>query len=88
MIALSIEDRHSLALSGTFEANLTASKALGKAASMFSTLIWRVFSGLSHLQETMIVGRDEVTRASKKSVQWIIHAYIEVGKAKIVSALT
>jgi hypothetical protein len=67
MIALSIEERHSLALSGTFDAVLTASTQETHAASMLSTSIWRVFSGLSHLQETRIVGKDEVTRASKKS---------------------
>ena len=68
MIAFSMEERHSRALSGTLDAVLTASKQATHAASMFSTLIWRVFSGLSHLQETRIVGRDEVTSASKKSV--------------------
>jgi hypothetical protein len=39
MIALSIDDRHSLALSGTFDANLTASTQDEQAASILSTSI-------------------------------------------------
>jgi len=62
-----MEERQALALSGTFDAVFTASKQAGKLASIFSTSICRAFSGLSHLQETRIVGSDEVTRASKKS---------------------
>jgi len=66
MIALSMEDRHCLALSGTFEAVFTASTQDRHAASILSTLIWRVFSGLSHLQETRMVGRAEFTSPSYK----------------------
>ena len=35
---------------------------------MVSTLTWRVFSGLSHLQETRIVGKFEADSASDRSV--------------------
>jgi len=71
MTALSMEERQILALSGTFAAVLTASTHERQAASMLSTSIWRVFSGLSHLQETRIVGKDELTSASGKLVTWI-----------------
>jgi hypothetical protein len=67
MIAFSIEDRHNRALSGTLEAVFTASTQDEQASSMFSTLIWRVFSGLSHLQETRIVGKFEAASPSEWS---------------------
>lgn len=63
-MALSMEERHIRALSGTFAAVFTASTQERHAASMLSTSIWRVFSGLSHLQDTRMVGRDEFTSAS------------------------
>jgi hypothetical protein len=68
MIALSMEERQSLALSGTFEAVFTASTQERQADSILATSIWRAFSGLSHLQETRIVGKEVFTRASGKSV--------------------
>jgi hypothetical protein len=62
MMALSMDDRQSLAVSGTLEAVLTASTQVWQASSMLSTLIWRVFSGLSHLHETRMAGREDFTR--------------------------
>jgi hypothetical protein len=56
-----MEERHDLAVSGTFDAVFTASTQDTHAASMLSTLIWRAFSGLSHLHETRMVGKDEFT---------------------------
>jgi hypothetical protein len=67
MIALSIEDRHNLALSGTFDAVFTASTHAEQVSAMLSTLTWRVFSGLSHLQDTKIVGKFEVVSPSERS---------------------
>ena len=67
MIAFNMDDRHNLALSGTLEAVFTASTHVVQASSMFSTLTWRVFSGLSHLQETRIVGKFEADNPSKQS---------------------
>ena len=63
-----MEDRHNLALSGTLEAVFTASTQDEQVSSMVSTLTWRVFSGLSHLQETRIVGKFEADSASERSV--------------------
>jgi hypothetical protein len=63
-MARSMEDMLSLAVSGTLEAVLTASTHAEQAASMLSTLIWRVFSGLSHLHDTRIVGRLDFTKPS------------------------
>jgi hypothetical protein len=68
MIAFSIEDRHNLALSGTLDAVFTASTHDEHISSMFSTMTWRVFSGLSHLQDTRIVGKFETTSPSEMSV--------------------
>ncbi len=67
-MARNTDERHILALSGTFEAVLTASTHMTHADSMLSTSIWRAFSGLSHLQETRMVGKDEFTSPSKESV--------------------
>jgi hypothetical protein len=66
MMAFSIEDRHSLALSGTLEAVFTASTQDEQASSMVSTLTWRVLSGLSHLQDTKIVGKFEAISPSER----------------------
>jgi hypothetical protein len=62
MIALSIDDNASLAVSGTLEAVFTASTQVVHAASMLSTLIWREFSGLSHLHETRMDGSSDLAR--------------------------
>ncbi len=67
MIAFSTEDRHNLALSGTLDAVFTVSTHEEHKSSTFSTITWRVFSGLSHLQETRIVGKFEVTSPSERS---------------------
>jgi hypothetical protein len=67
MMAFNMDDRHNLALSGTLEAVFTASTHEEQASSMFSTLTWRVFSGLSHLQDTRIVGNREAVKPSKES---------------------
>lgn len=74
-----MEERQSLALSGTFAAVFTASTQERQAASMLSTSICRVFSGLSHLQETRIVGKEEFTRASRTSVLKIAHGLFVIG---------
>lgn len=71
-IARSMADRHSRELSGTVSAVLRALTHDKQAASMLSTWICLVFSGLSHLQDTSIVGSAVSIRASRKYQLWSV----------------